>query len=239
VVERQTALVTGAAGAIGSQVVRTLTTLGFHIAAHDRAEPSEPLGAFWLQGEITGKSGRAAVREAHERLGHLDVLIHCAGGADRHPFLDMTDTAWDEVLELNGSATFRVCQEAARAMATHGGRIVVISSLCARLAWDGFSHYCAAKAATEILCRSMAVELGPHGITVNAILPGTIRTPMTDHVGMDSEDIVRLENRTPLARMGTPEEVAAVVGWLARDAPQFLTGESLVVDGGYSIEGTP
>jgi 3-oxoacyl-[acyl-carrier protein] reductase len=238
--DQGTALVTGAAGAIGHEVVRQLSTAGFAVAGHDLIEPQDQLGARWLNGDIQGAEGREAVHIAAEMLGSLDVVVHCAGGADPMPFLQIDDATWNEALELNCSVTFRVCQEAARLMhIAGGGRLIVISSLCARVAWRGFAHYCSAKAATDMICRSMAVELAPLGITVNAILPGTIATPLTARVGMSAADEERLVARTPAGRMGTPDEIARVVCWLASEAPSFLTGESLIVDGGYGIEGTP
>lgn len=233
------ALVTGAAGAIGSEVVRAFSRTGYRVVGHDLREQPRGLADSWVQGEIAGMSGREAVREAHRRLGRLNILIHCAGGADPRPLLELSDAEWDEVLELNGSATFRVSQEAARYMVEHGGGVIVIvSSLCGRLAWQGFAHYCAAKAATDMICRSLAVELGPFGVRVNAVVPGTVDTPLTDRVGLDEDARRRLLARTPARRIATPEEIAEVALWLA-SAPTFLTGETIVVDGGYSIEGTP
>jgi NAD(P)-dependent dehydrogenase (short-subunit alcohol dehydrogenase family) len=234
-----TVLVTGAAGAIGGAVVRQFVRAGYRVACHDQVDPATRSGEVWLRGDIVGQGGRDMVREAYDRLGRLEVVVHCAGGADPRPLLDISDAEWDEIMELNGSVTFRVCQEAARLMVGLGrGTIIVISSLCARMAERGFAHYCSAKAATEMLCKSMAVELAPYGIQVNAVLPGTIDTPLTDRVGLDESARSRLIARTPMRRMGLPEEIADVVFWLA-SAPPFLTGESVIVDGGYSIDITP
>ena len=235
-----TALVTGAAGAIGGQVARLLAQRGYIVACHDQQQPAAPeVGDHWFRGDISGDGGRDMIRDVAATLGHLDVVAHCAGGADPTPFVEISDEQWDKVMEVNGSATFRICQEAAKVMASHGGgSIVVVSSLCARLAWRGFAHYCSAKAATEMLCRAMAIELASLGIRVNVVLPGTVDTPLTSRVGLDPDATARLVARTPVGRMGTAEEIAEAVIWLAL-APSFVTGTSMIIDGGYSVEGTP
>jgi 3-oxoacyl-[acyl-carrier protein] reductase len=238
--ERRGALVTGAAGAIGGAVARRLTARGLIVVCHDRVTAPDTYGDHWLRGDISGDGARSAIREAEAALSTLDVVAHCAGGADPTPFLEIEDAEWDAVLELNGSATFRLVQEAARVMAPRArGRVVVVSSLCAQLAWSGFGHYCAAKAATDMVIKAAAAELGPLGLQINAVLPGTIRTPLTDRVGMDTDAEARLRRRTPLGRLGEAEEIAETVSWLACDAPDFLTGAQIVVDGGYGIDATP
>ena len=237
---KPTALVTGAAGAIGGQVAQSLTQHGYLVACHDLQRPAAPeVGDYWFRGDISRDGGRDMIRDVAETLGYLDVVAHCAGGADPTPFLEISDDEWDEVMEVNGSATFRICQEAAKVMAAQGGgSIVVVSSLCARLAWRGFAHYCSAKAASEMLCRAMAIELASDGIRVNAVLPGTIDTPLTSRVGLDADEAARLIARTPVGRMGTAEEIAEAVIWLAL-APSFVTGTSMIIDGGYGVDGTP
>jgi NAD(P)-dependent dehydrogenase (short-subunit alcohol dehydrogenase family) len=167
------------------------------------------------------------------------VVVHCAGGADPAPFLALDDETWDAALELNGSATFRLVQEAARCMVGRPGRIIVISSLCSQLAWAGFAHYCAAKAATDMIVKAAALELAEAGVQINAILPGTIRSQLTERVGMHAADRQRLIARTPAKRLGQPDEVAEIVAWLATSAPPFLTGATIVADGGYGINATP
>jgi NAD(P)-dependent dehydrogenase (short-subunit alcohol dehydrogenase family) len=229
--------VTGAAGAIGGATATALAEAGYAVAGHDRRQPSSELQCV-LTGDLVGRE-REAVLEAEAALGGLDVLVHCAGGGDGAPFLEMSEELWAEVVDLNLNVAFGLCQEAARSMIKRsGGVIVLIGSLCGQQAWHGYAHYCAAKAGLEMLAKSVAAELGADGLRCNTIVPGTIDTPLTDAVMEGSESHQRLLERTPAGRLGTPNEVARVAVWLA-DAPEFLNGASIVIDGGYSIEGTP
>jgi len=235
---RPRALVTGAAGAIGSAVARRLVEKGAAVAGHDLKRPVVELDCV-LQGDLVTEEPREVVRDAASSLGGLDLLVHCVGGAAPTSFLEISDEEWRAVLDLNLFTAFAVSQAAARTMlAAGGGTIVLFGSLTGRQGWDEHAHYCAAKAGIDALARSIAIELGGRGIRCNSVVPGTIDSPMTDHTGLSAEQLARLQQRTPVGRMGTPAEIAEIVVWLA-EAPAFLNGESVVVDGGYSIEGTP
>lgn len=233
----QRVLVTGAAGAIGGAIVERFTAAGAIVAGHDR-RPAEAADHA-LVGDLTAGDPRDVVRAAEQAIGDLDALVHCAGESGQADFLDLADANWDEVVKLNLSVAFPLCQEAARGMAARGGgAIVLIGSLCGRQAERGFAHYCAAKAGLEMLGRAIAVELGGRGVRCNTIVPGTVDTPLTDAVDHGSGASERLLRRTPVGRLGRPGEIAEIAVWLA-GAPGFVNGASVVADGGYSIEATP
>jgi NAD(P)-dependent dehydrogenase (short-subunit alcohol dehydrogenase family) len=232
------ALVTGAAGAIGGAIVTEFKDAGFAVAGHDRQAPAVVVDHA-LVGDLLDGDPRAVVREAEAALGGLDVLAHCAGGGGPAAFLEMTDAEWSEVVQLNMGVAFPLCQEAARGMASRGGgSLILIGSICAAQAWRGYAHYCAAKAGLEMLARAIAVELAGSGVRCSTIVPGPIDTPLNDAVMAADGDLERTVARTPAGRLGKPEEVAALARWLAT-APEFLTGASLTIDGGYSIDATP
>jgi NAD(P)-dependent dehydrogenase (short-subunit alcohol dehydrogenase family) len=232
------ALVTGAAGGIGGAVVEALSDAGFVVAGHDQRPPVQRADHA-LESDLLAGDPRDVVRAAEAATGGLDVLVHCAGGGPGGDLLELTDAEWRAVVDLNMTVAFPLCQEAARGMvARGGGRLILVGSLCGRQAWRGYAHYCAAKAGLEMLGRCLALELASSGVRCNTIIPGTIDTPLNDAVTTDPGEQARLLARTPVGRLGRPEEVAAMVAWLAT-APDFLTGASLEIDGGYSIELTP
>lgn len=234
-----TALVTGAAGGIGGAVSAALARDGTRVVGHDRSPAQGPFAAV-LTGDLLDGDPRTVVAAAEEAVGPLDALVHCAGGGDGAPLLEMSDADWRAVLELNLGVAFPLCQAAARTMVERGGgAIVLIGSLCGRQAWRDYGHYCAAKAGLEMLGRSLAVELADVGVRCNTVVPGAIDTPLNDAVlEADSGELPRLLARTPAGRLGSASEVAEVAAWLAR-APAFVNGASIVVDGGYGIEATP
>jgi NAD(P)-dependent dehydrogenase (short-subunit alcohol dehydrogenase family) len=165
-------------------------------------------------------------------LPPLRVLVNCAGANHRAAVLDDDVDGFRRALELNLTGGFRCAQAAARRMvaAGTGGRIVNVTSVHEHepLRWAG--AYCAAKAGLGMLTRVMALELAPHGITVNAVAPGHIATPMTGKAGIDPTTVPL--PMIPAGRPGAPEEVAAAIAFLASDAASYLTGTSIVVDGG-------
>jgi NAD(P)-dependent dehydrogenase (short-subunit alcohol dehydrogenase family) len=151
----------------------------------------------------------------------------------------MDPTSWREVLDVNLDGTFHVCRLAAeRISANGGGSVVAISSTAARFTWDNSSHYSVSKAAIEALVRSMAYELGGRGVRVNAVAPGTIRTPSTvNELAMPGVEASE-SAACPLGRVGEPLDIAQAVRFLCDETRSpWITGESLVVDGGYSTHG--
>jgi NAD(P)-dependent dehydrogenase (short-subunit alcohol dehydrogenase family) len=174
----------------------------------------------------------AAVGELAERLGGLRVLVNNAGANHRAPVVDDTADGWRHALELNLTGPFLCAQEAVRRMlaAGAGGRVVFVTSVHEHGPLRFAAAYSAAKAGTGMLARVMALELAAHGITVNAVAPGHIATPMTGKAGVDARMVALPQ--IPLGRPGAPEEVAAVIAFLASPEAEYVTGASVVVDGG-------
>jgi NAD(P)-dependent dehydrogenase (short-subunit alcohol dehydrogenase family) len=174
------------------------------------------------------------VAAADAFLDGVDVLLNNAGVAWREPFTEIDAARWDRILAVNLRGQFLVAQRVARGMIARGrgGAIVNMASTNALEGEAGYAHYNASKGAIAMLTRTMAVELGPHGIRVNALCPGKIATPLQGEAE-DTEYTRRfVRDRIPLGRSGTPEEVAAAYAFLASDEASFITGELLVVDGG-------
>jgi 3-oxoacyl-[acyl-carrier protein] reductase len=173
--------------------------------------------------------------EAAERfLGGIDVLANNAGVAWQEPFLDITLEHWDQVLDINLRGMFLVAQAVAARMVARGrgGAIVNMSSTNAFEGEAGYTHYNASKGAINQLTRTMAVELGAHGIRVNALCPGKIFTPLQGEAEDPEYTAWYEREKIPLGRSGTVEEVAAAYAFLASDEATFITGETLVIDGG-------
>ncbi len=174
------------------------------------------------------------VLAASGALDGIDVLLNNAGIAFMRPFLELEIERWDRMLDVNLRGQFLVAQRVARAMVARGrgGAIVNMASTNAIGGEVGYAHYDASKGGVAMLTRTMAIELAPHGIRVNALCPGKIATPLQD--GAEDPSYVErfLDERVPLARSGTPDEVAAAYAFLASDDASYITGTLLVVDGG-------
>jgi NAD(P)-dependent dehydrogenase (short-subunit alcohol dehydrogenase family) len=170
-----------------------------------------------------------------EELGGLDVFVNNAGGGAGHPFLEYPLEDWRDVLELNLTGAFVCAQRAARMMVESGtrGRIINITSVHEHIPLPNSAAYCAAKGGLGLLTKVMALELGEHGITVNAIAPGEIATPMTGAHDVDPAEIER--PALPLGRPGSAHEIAAFVAFLASEETGYATGSSFVVDGGLML----
>jgi NAD(P)-dependent dehydrogenase (short-subunit alcohol dehydrogenase family) len=177
----------------------------------------------------------AAVDELADELGGLDVLVNNAGMGTSSPFLELAFEDWREVLDVDLSGAFLCAQRAARRMVGQGrgGRIVNVTSVHEHVPLRGAAAYCAAKGGLGLLTKVMALELAPHGITVNSVAPGEIATPMTGNEDVDPRTLDR--DRIPAGRPGDAREIAAVVAFLASEEASYVTGASIVADGGLLL----
>lgn len=229
----QRVIVTGGSGGIGAAIVARFTADGARVAVLDRRAPAEDAASEFFPVDLRDPlDTRRAVAEAIEALGGIDVLVNCAGVFQHASLLDITVDDWDLVLDINARATLVTMQAVAPLMLeAQGGSIVNIASMAAKQGGGGEGHYAASKAAVVALTRAGAQEWGCHGVTVNAVCPGYVLTEM----GADtrSEDDVRAWSaKSPLGRLGVPEDVAGVTHFLASPAGGYLTGQAINVTGG-------
>lgn len=248
------ALVTGSARGIGRAIALRLAQDGFTLALADlntdglaevteviraRGGAAHPLGA-----DLSDLTQVERVVGEAAQVGDLQVVVNNAGRVIIHPFFDVTEAEWDAVLALDLKTVFFAMQYAARRM-THGGRIVNISSISGRSGRADQAAYAVAKAGVISLTRSAALALAPHGITVNAICPGVVDTPMTREVHHNrarqqnitfEESLARMVQKIPLGRLETPEDVANGVSFLCSRDASYITGQTLNVDGGMEMD---
>jgi NAD(P)-dependent dehydrogenase (short-subunit alcohol dehydrogenase family) len=242
------AVVTGAATGIGSAIAQALGAAGAHVAGIDKVDPERTAAAVREHGVeclmVEGDTGRVEDVErlaaaAVEQFGGIDVWVNNAARLMVKPLLETTDEDWHGLLAANLHGYFYGSRAAGRAMIAQGagGRIVNVSSAADILVVADLGAYIAAKGAIVAMTKVLALELAEHGITVNAVAPGAIDTPLNQTAW--SADVRRVyEQRIGLHRIGTPEEVADVVLFLASDASRYVTGQELVVDGGLTINGS-
>ncbi|RPH61580.1 MAG: SDR family oxidoreductase [Burkholderiales bacterium] len=248
--EGKVALVTGGAKGIGAAIVRRFVDEGAHVAFVDADEPAgralpDSAGTLFVPGDVT-RPGLAAqaVSAAVARFGRLDILVNNAGITHAAPFLELDEADFDRVLAVNLRSYFTMGQAAGRQIASQGdgGAIVNMSSVNAVLAIPDQVPYVVSKGAVNQLTRVMALSLAPHGIRVNAIGPGTIATELARKAVMASDDARRrLLSRTPMKRLGEPDEVASVAVFLASEDASYMTGQVVYPDGGrlalnYTVE---
>ena len=172
------------------------------------------------------------VAQVQQQFRHIDLLVNNAGVAWQGLLTDMTDDDWRTVLDTSLTAAFFTCRAVIPGMVSRRvGHIINISSIWGRVGASCEAAYSAAKAGLIGLTKALAKELGPSGITVNCLCPGVIQTDML--ACYTTEDLAALADETPLCRLGTPEDVAAAVCWLANDTAGFITGQVIGVDGGF------
>jgi NAD(P)-dependent dehydrogenase (short-subunit alcohol dehydrogenase family) len=242
------AIVTGAASGIGLAIAARLAEDGAVVTIADL----DLAGAERARNELAARGAsacafKADVASADEvsalvagtlaAFGRLDIMVCNAGIGGIHPFLEEPREHWDKVMAVNLTGVFLCGQAAARVMAAQGaGRIINIASISGIRAGVGRAAYGTSKAAVIHLTKQMALELGPHGITVNAIAPGPVDTPLVkrDHTPGTR---AAYQAMIPLARYGTPAEIADAAAFLASDEASYINGQTLAVDGGFSAAG--
>jgi 3-oxoacyl-[acyl-carrier protein] reductase len=238
----KTALVTGASGGIGGAIARALHQQGAVVTlSGTRAEALEQLKA--SLGErahvVAAKIDEAAdidrlAKEAEAAMGKIDILVNNAGITRDNLSMRMKDEDWEKVLQVNLTGTFRLTRAVMRGMMRRRhGRVVNITSVVGVTGNPGQANYAAAKAGLIGMSKSMAQELASRAITVNCVAPGFIATPMTDVLTDDQKKGIL--GRVPVDRLGTPEEIAAGVVYLASDEAAYVTGQTLHINGGMAM----
>ena len=241
------AVVTGAGAGIGQAVARRLAADGAAVAILDVDLPAAEKAAAEIGGRAIACGAdvsdaaqvKAAVQRVHEKLGPVHVLVNNAGIEAFEPFTEIREEIWDRIFSVNVRGTFLCTQTVVPDMIDSGwGRIINISSSSAQTGAPLMVHYSASKAALFGFTRSLALELGPHGITVNAVPPSMIDTPMlrrSEREGRLGPGIQALAESFPVRRAGTPEDVAWACSYLASEEASFVTGQLLGVNGGRAM----
>ena len=236
------ALVTGANTGIGWAIAERLQRDGFAVAFHTRDEKDESRKRFedlsrqgqahWLTGDLAETAvAERLVAEAVEALGGIDVLVNNAGVTVSKPALELGADDFDRIFSIDVRGAFLLAVAAAQQMRARGGGVIVnITSVHEHVPRPGFALYAPAEAALGMITRSLALELGADGIRVVSVAPGAIRTPRNKGADKDDAEI-------PLGRAGEPEDVAALVRWVVSDEARYVTGTSLLVDGGFVQHG--
>jgi NAD(P)-dependent dehydrogenase (short-subunit alcohol dehydrogenase family) len=229
------ALVTGAGRGIGHDVALALVGAGATVVSGIRGGDAPTESVTVDLGDLG--SIRAAVDTVVERHGRIDVLVNNAGLGTNHDALDVTEEEWDELMAVNLKGLFFMCQAAGRHMVARSyGRIVNMSSQAGHVGIRRHAAYSASKGGVELLTKVLALEWGPHGVTVNAVAPTFVRTPGTAERLDQPEFLDDVLTRIPIGRVGTTTEVAAAVIFLASPSAGLVNGTSIVADGGWTAQ---
>ena len=243
------AVVIGGTSGIGRAIAHGLAEAGADVACTSRRKEQVDAAAAEIEGlgrrtvRVTSDvSDKASIEhmlsECITTFGKVDILVNSAGRTKREPTLDLDEETWSAILETNLTGTLRACQVFGRHMITNGhGRIINIASLSTFVSLFEVAAYSASKAAVASLTKSLAIEWAKNGVNVNAIAPGVFRTALNEKLLDESERGREFLTRTPMGRFGAVEELAGAAVFLASDAASYVTGEVLVVDGGFLASG--
>jgi len=236
------ALITGANGGLGDKIVRTLYAQGAMVAMTDRrTENMEKLKSelgdkveYFVADLTDADSINKLVKDVEEKFGRIDILVNNAGLTKDNLFIRMSDEDWQLVLDVNLTAGFKLAKAAVRGMMKRRfGRIIGIASVVGVMGNAGQANYSASKAGMIAMNKCLAQEVGSRGITVNSVAPGFIRTPMTDVLPDDVK--AALLAKIPEAKLGEAQDIANAVAFLASDEAQYITGQTINVNGGMAM----
>ena len=240
------AVVTGASGGIGAEIAKRLAQDGFSVALiyNRNAEKAQKTADEITLSGGSAKTYKCEVRDSLEitstieaiesKFGEISVLVNNAGISEQKLLTDITDSDWENMISTNLSGAFYFCRPVLPYFVHRkSGRIINISSMWGETGGSCEVHYSAAKAGLIGLTKALAKEVAPSGITVNAVSPGVINTEMVTKLGKDTVDMLREE--IPVMRLGTPEDVANAVSFLADDKSSYITGQIISVNGGIVI----
>jgi gluconate 5-dehydrogenase len=241
------AVVTGGSSGIGRAAAGALARAGAAVVVVARKEPelaaavdeltAEGCRAAWVRGDLGTRDGvRSAAEAAAEVFGEPDILVNSAGINLRPPMGELSEEVWDTTMALNLEAPYLLGQRFGPGMAERGfGRIIHITSQQAHRAFVQSGAYGVSKGALESLARSQAEAWSPHGVTCNTLVPGFVLTPLNERLSSDPEKVAALAARTMVGRNGLAEDFAGAVVFLASRSSAYVTGQSVFVDGGFSV----
>lgn len=240
--QNKVAIVTGARQGIGLGIAKDLAKVGYNIVISDinQGDCDNTANQIKVEGvqiigiacDVSNKSQvDNLISQTIQQLGRVDVLVNNAGIYPFKAFQEIQEKDWDQVLDINLKGVFLTSQAVSKVM-SEGGRIINISSIASIIGFQGLTHYCASKGGVNSLTRVLALELAAQNITVNAVLPGAIATPGAQ---MPEDTKQQTIANIPLQRIGNPEDIANIVTFLASDKSSYITGQTFVVDGGWTL----
>ncbi|MFF5013720.1 SDR family NAD(P)-dependent oxidoreductase [Streptomyces sp. NPDC001165] len=245
--DARVAVVTGGSSGIGRAITGALARAGASVVVVARKKEqlaatvdeltADGCRAAWVSADLSTREGvRAAAEEAAGKFGEPDILVNCAGINLRPPMGELGEEVWDTTMAVNLEAPYLLGQRFGPGMAERGyGRIIHITSQQAHRAFVHSGAYGVSKGALESLARSQAEAWSPHGVTANTLVPGFVMTPLNTRLSSDPERVAALAARTMIGRNGLAEDFAGAVVFLASGASAYVTGQSIFVDGGFSV----